>query len=74
MADAEVEGWKAEVARLRQENESLRKALYELLHVSFPPVGADIPEVVRAHFAAVKHGCLLLGIDPDGMVKRDQSS
>lgn len=47
--------------------DSLRKALYELLYVSFPPVGADVPELLAKHHEAVRDGCLLLGIDPRGL-------
>ncbi len=47
------------------DSEALRKALYELLYVSFPPVGADTPELVKAHHEAVRRGCELLGIDPN---------
>lgn len=31
MADPEIEGWKVEVARLRQENDAQRKTIDELL-------------------------------------------
>jgi hypothetical protein len=47
---------------------SLRSALYELLHVSFPPVGADTPELTKKHYEAVRIGCNLLGINPDGVL------
>lgn len=51
------------------EIDRLRKALYELLHVSFPPSGADVPELVAAHHKAVSDGCALLGINPNPIVR-----
>jgi len=48
--------------------ESLRKALYELLHVSFPPVGGGTPELTKKHYEVVRTGCNLLGINPDGVI------
>lgn len=48
--------------------DSLRKALYELLYVSFPPVGADTPDLVKKHHDAIRIGCELLGINPNGLL------
>lgn len=44
--------------------DSLRSALYELLQVSFPPVGADTRELTKKHYEVVRTGCSLLGINP----------
>jgi hypothetical protein len=48
--------------------DALRKALYELLYVSFPPVGADTPDLVKKHHEAIGVGCELLGINPNGLL------
>ncbi len=58
----------AHLVRITVEDiDNLRKALYELLYVSFPPVGADTPALVEKHYEAVRNGCLLLDINTEGM-------
>lgn len=55
-----------EPAKTADDNE-LRAALLDLLHVSFPPVGggADVDEYLTSkHNEAVRRGCELLGIEP----------
>lgn len=44
------------------EHSALRAALYELLHVSFEPVGDDVADLRDAHKKWMQHGCALLGI------------
>lgn len=56
-----------EIETLKHERDTLRKALYELLYVSFPPVGSDAPRLVTKHHEAVRAGCHLLGITTDGL-------
>lgn len=53
------------VLEAADEIDALRRALYELLHVSFPASGDDVSELQDAHKKWVWHGCALLGIDPD---------
>jgi len=50
--------------RVLEEHCALRKTLYELLHVSFEPVGDDVADLQEAHKKWMQHGCQLLGIAP----------